>query len=49
MKRKDYKLPYESPGLECFGLDLNEIICNSPNRPGGDLPWYPGDDDEDEF
>lgn len=39
-------LPYQAPDLQVLGLLAAQIICNSPNHPGTDIPWLPDDDDE---
>ena len=49
MNRKELKLPYDAPEIGCIRLDPAGTVCNntSPNHPGDDLPWYPGDDDDE--
>ena len=48
MNMKDTKrnLFYLAPEIEFYEVDEMTVICNSPNHPGEDLPWNPGDDDE---
>ena len=49
MNRKELRLPYDAPEIGCIRLDPAGTVCNntSPNHPGDDLPWYPGDDDDE--
>ena len=47
MKRTDKRIPYDTPRCGCIVLDPADIICDSPNHPGDDLPWYPGEGDDE--
>ncbi|MCQ2139120.1 MAG: hypothetical protein MJZ09_01955 [Bacteroidales bacterium] len=46
MKIFDSNTSYSAPEIEFFEVEEMAVICNSPNHPGEDLPWFPGDDDE---
>lgn len=51
MTRKEKRLPYDAPWMGCIRLDVAGGVCNntSPNHAGDDIPWYPGDDDDNEL
>ena len=48
MIHENARIPYESPGAEFLGFECAELLCSSPNKPGSEMPWFPGEDDDDD-
>ena len=46
MKTKENYTPYESPISVCIRLNLAGIVCQSPGKPGEDVPYDPNHDQE---
>ena len=46
MNTKENFTPYESPVSVSIRLNMAGIVCQSSGKPGEDVPYNPGDDQE---